>query len=304
MTAHKFEHQGRATVMNKLILWLVFPLVLPGMTSASLAQGQTPAPITVEQIKGNLYLVKGGAGANTCFYVAEKEVIAIDAKMTEESAKQMLLAIRRITPLPVTKIILTHSDGDHVNGLVGFPAGVEIISHDNTRGHMVEQFESDQQLACLPTTTFSEKLTLHVGKGKDDTVIELLYFGPAHTNGDATVFFPAEKAAVIGDLLFLGRDPLIHRAKNGTSFGLVKVLNALLALEVEKYASGHNDVVSKKEIRDFVQSVTEKQSKIRDLVKAGKSLDEVKKALNIETPAGGSRWPSLAEVIYLELTGK
>jgi len=53
-----------------------------------------------------------------------------------------------------------------------------------------------------------------------------------------------------------------------------------------------------------VQSVVDKQAKVQTMVSSGKSLDDVKKAFNIETPAGGSRWPSLVEVIYLELTEK
>jgi glyoxylase-like metal-dependent hydrolase (beta-lactamase superfamily II) len=267
-------------------------------------QRQAPPPISVEKVKGNIFQVKGGSGANTGFFVADKEVVVIDAKMTEEAAKQMLAEIRKVTPSPVTKIILTHSDGDHVNGLVGFPAGLDIISHDNTRDHMVKAFESDQQLAHLPTITFSNKLSLYFGSGKKTARVDLLYFGPAHTNGDVVVFFPEEKVAFIGDLLFLGRDPLIHRAKNGTSFGLVQVLKALLSLDVETYASGHNELTTKKEIGDFLQSIIDKQGKIQTMISNGKTLDDVKKAFNIENPAGGSRWPSLVEVIYLDLTEK
>ena len=38
-----------------------------------------------------------------------------------------------MTPKPVTTVILTHSDGDHVNGLAAFPAGVNVIAHANNR---------------------------------------------------------------------------------------------------------------------------------------------------------------------------
>ena len=270
----------------------------------SSTQRQAPAPIAVEKIKGNIFQVKGGSGANTGFFVADKEVVVVDAKMTEESAKRMIEEIKKITPNPITKIILTHSDGDHVNGLVGFPKGLDIISHVNTRDDMMKAFKSDTLRAYLPTMTFSDKLSIPLTSGKKNAKVDLLYFGPAHTNGDVVVFFPEEKVVFIGDLLFLGRDPLIHRAKNGTSFGLVKVLKSLLALDAEIYASGHNDLTTKKEIQDFVQSVVDKQAKVQTLVSSGKSLDDVKKAFNIETPAGGSRWPSLVEVIYLELTEK
>jgi glyoxylase-like metal-dependent hydrolase (beta-lactamase superfamily II) len=287
-------------------LCLIFCLlVVPALgQQPTPTQRPVPPPISTEKIKGTIFQVKGGSGANTGFFVADKEVIVIDAKMTEESAKQMVDEIKKVTSNQVTKIILTHSDGDHVNGLVGFPAGLDIISHDNTREHMVKAFVSDQQLAHLPSITFSDKLSLHFWSGKKSARVDLLYFGPAHTNGDVVVFFPEDKVAFIGDLLFLGRDPLIHRAKNGTSFGLVKVLKALLSIDAETYASGHNELTTKKESQSFLESITDKQAKIQTMVANGKTLDDVKKAFNIETPAGGSRWPTLVEVIYLDLTEK
>ena len=296
--------------MKSSTMFATLSLTICFLVSSALGQQQTAAqrpaapPISVEKIKGNIYQVKGGSGANTGFFVADKEVVVIDAKMTEEAAKQMLAEIRKITPNPVTKIILTHSDGDHVNGLVGFPVGLDIISHDNTRDHMVKAFESDQQLAHLPSITFSDKLSLQLASGKKTTRVDVLYFGPAHTNGDAVVFFPEEKVAFIGDLMFLGRDPLIHRAKNGTSLGLVKVLKDLLSLDAETYASGHNELTTKKEIQSFLQSVMEKQAKVQAMISDGKTLDDVKKSFNVQTPAGGSRWPSFVEVIYLDLTEK
>lgn len=293
-------------LLNVAVLFLsMFALVLSGLAQQQTQpQRQEPPPISVQNVKGNIYQVKGGAGANTGFFVADKEVMVIDAKMTEEAAKQMIAEIRKVTPNPITRLVLTHSDGDHVNGLVGFPQGIEIISHDNTRVHMLTAFESAQQRPYLPNTTFSEKLSLYFDSGGKNSHVDLLYFGPAHTNGDVVVFFPEEKVAFVGDLLFLGRDPLIHRAKNGTSFGLVKVLKALLNLDAETFASGHNELVTKKEIQNFVQSVEEKQAKIQAMVRGNKTLEEVKKAFNVQTPPGGSRWPSFVEVIYSELTEK
>ena len=48
----------------------------------------------------------------------------------------MLAEIRKVTPEPVTTIILTHSDGDHVNGLPGFPKGLTIVAHENVKRDM------------------------------------------------------------------------------------------------------------------------------------------------------------------------
>lgn len=288
------------TACAALFLLLVL-LVLP---ASGEQQRQENPPVSVQNIKGRIYQVKGGSGANTGFFVGDKEVLVMDAKMTEESAKQMLSEIKKVTPNPVTKVVLTHSDGDHVNGLVGFPPGIDIISHENTQLDMDAAFQSDQQRMHLPTITFSKKMSLFLGVGGKSARVDLLYFGPAHTSGDAIVYFPDEKIAFIGDLLFLGRDPLIHRAKNGTSFGLVKVLDALLNLDVETYLSGHNEPSTKQQIRELKSSIEEKQARIRAMVKDGKTLDEVKKAFNMVASPGGSRWPSLVEVICQELTEK
>jgi glyoxylase-like metal-dependent hydrolase (beta-lactamase superfamily II) len=137
--------------------------------------------------------------------------------------------------------------------------------------------------------------------------IQLLHFGPAHTSGDAVIFFPARKLAFVGDLVFIGRDPLIHRFKGGASTGLIKTLKALLELNADKYVPGHGGIVGKSDIETEMKGLQEKQDKVRSLIKQGKSLDEVKTAFGIPTsPAkpGGMSFPSLVEVMYLELSGK
>jgi glyoxylase-like metal-dependent hydrolase (beta-lactamase superfamily II) len=303
--------------MKRSFAYVIFCLLFLGLISPSSAQQLTSQqaqplkqeipPISVQNVKGNIYQLKGGMGANTGFFIGEKEVLAIDAKMTEDAAKQMIAEIKKLTPNPISYITLTHSDGDHVNGLMGFPRGINIISHEKTRVHMDKAFQSARQRAYLPNITFSDRLTLYLDGVLKGTRIDLLYFGPAHTDGDAVVYFPDEKLAFIGDLLFIGRDPLIHRHKNGTSSGLVKVLKAILNLDAEIFVHGHGDLATKKDIQSMIQSVGEKQVRIHALVKEGKTLEQVKKIFNIEDQPGepgGMRWMSLVEVIYLELIEK
>ena len=294
----------RFLLITSALLFAVTFAAIPQQATTQQPPRQQSQPISVQNIKGAIYQVKGGAGANTGFFVANKCVLVVDAKMTEASAKEMIAEIKKITPNPISYVVLTHSDGDHVNGLVGFPTGLDIIAQTNTRSDMEKAFTTDQQRAFLPTSTFSESMTLHLETGSTTERVDILYFGPAHTAGDAVVFFPTERVAFIGDLLFLGRDPLIHRAKNGTSLGLVRVLKALLTLDVDTYLSGHNDPVTKKEIEGMAQSIEEKQAKIKSLISEGKSLDDVKKIFQVPSPAGGQRWQSLVEVIYLDLTEK
>jgi cyclase len=292
---------------KRTAFWLVFTMLCVLIASQGLTpQSQQPAPITVQQVKDGIYMVKGGSGANTGFFIGKNSVLAIDAKMTANSSKQEVEEIKKLTPNPIRQMVITHSDGDHVNGLNGFPIGMKIMAHAQTKKDMEEAFKdtSLQALqAYLPNQVFSDPV---FALALDGESIRLLYFGPAHTSGDLVVYFPAQKVAFVGDLVFIGRDPLIHRQKGGTSFGLVRNLKGILALDADTFISGHNDILGRKDVEGLLTSIEDKQQKIQALVKEGQSLDDIKKKLNVEERPSptGRRWMSLVEVIYLDITEK
>jgi cyclase len=271
-----------------------------GAASRQLPSDQGPL---VRNIRDGLYFVKGGMAYNG-FYVYDKGVIVVDAKMTADATRLMVAEIAKITPNPITHVLITHSDMDHVNGLEGYPKGVAILSSGATKTEMQEAFK-DEKLAglrtYLPTQTFARTFSLRIG----NELIDLIPLGPAHTAGDMVVYFHALKAAFIGDLAFVGRDPLIHREKSGTSEGTAKALEAMIGLDADTFLSGHNDPLTKADLRTLLASIREKREKVAALVKAGKTLAEVRTALGIPGPAAaGGGWPSLVEVIYKELTEK
>ena len=69
-----------------------------------------------------------GAGGNTGVIVGQNGVIVVDAKITADAGREIIADIAKITPKPVTHVILTHSDGDHVSGLAGSWTGLRILS--------------------------------------------------------------------------------------------------------------------------------------------------------------------------------
>jgi len=283
-------------------------IALCGLASVGAAAPDRPArggsraePLKTQRVRGALHQVSG-AGANSFFYVGPNEVLIIDAKMTTQAAGQVLAAIKKVTDKPVRRLVLTHSDRDHVNGLAGYPPALTIISHANTRQDIAQANTTAAAKLPLPSETFTTRMTLYLG----DAEVQLHHFGPAHTNGDVAVCFPSEKAVVVGDLVFVGRDPLIHAHKKGTSFGLVSVLKSLLQLDVDLFLSGHSDGVDRKTVEALATGIQQKQAKVKALLEEGKTLDEVKEALGISTKPGTGRprWPSLVEIIYRELKGK
>ncbi len=267
---------------------------------------QQPAPIALEKIAEGVYQVKGGSGANCAVIIGQKEIMVVDAKMSEESAKEMLAEIKKISPAPITVLAFTHSDGDHVNGITGFPADITIWAQEETKRYMGEAFKDEKQRAYLPAikTFASGGPEYDLGGLK----VRLLYFGPAHTSGDVVVYIPDAKVAILGDLYFSGRDPLVHRHKNGNSFGLVKVLKSVSALDADTFLSGHAEKATRADIEGMIQALQEKQAKVEALVSEGKSLEQTLEIFGLkETPPaqeGRPRFMNLVEVIWLEVSQK
>jgi cyclase len=264
---------------------------------------QAPAPIVIQPITLSLQLVKGGSGANAGIIVTREAVMFIDAKMAPESARAMIEEIGKLAKGPVTGVIITHSDGDHVNGLPGFPKGLKIYAQEGAAAEMARAAEDKPDLKdYLPTDVFKDKLSITVGRRK----VLLEHYGPAHTSGDTVVYVDDERTAFVGDLVFIGRDPLIHRAKKGSSSGLVANLKAILGHKpkIDTFVPGHGDMITRAEVESLIRSIETRQSRIKGLVAEGKSLEEVKKILGVDESPAGRRFPSLVEVIYQELTEK
>jgi len=266
---------------------------------------QQAAPLALEKITEHIYHIKGGSGANCGVIIGDREIMVIDAKMSEDSAGQMLAQVQKLSTIPIGILAFTHSDGDHVNGITAFPADLKIIAHEETKRYMDETFKDERQRAYLPRITAfgPQGYEYDLGNRK----VQIYYFGPAHTSGDVVVYCPGEKVAIMGDLIFIGRDPLIHRHKNGNSFGLVKVLKETLKLDAEIFLSGHAEKATCADVETMIKSLEDKQGQIKSMGAEGKSLAEIKSFYKVEdrpSQPGRPRFLSLPEVIYLELTEK
>jgi glyoxylase-like metal-dependent hydrolase (beta-lactamase superfamily II) len=90
------------------------------------------------------------------------------------------------------------------------------------------------------------------------------------------VYFPEEKTAFLGDQIFLTRPQLIHSYKGGNSFGNVRNLTKMLeTLDAERFCSGHSEVTDRAGIQAHIDQVKTTQQKVRGLVEAGNTLEQV-----------------------------
>ena len=149
-----------------------------------------PKVIDVDKVKDNLYVLKGGGG-NIAVFVTSAGVTVVDAK-NPGWGQPILDKIKELTPKPITMLINTHTHGDHVSGNVEFPATVDVVVQENTKANMekMDIFKQNDNRG-MAKRTFKDTMT--IGTGADE--IDLYYFGPGHTNGDAWVVFPALRTA-------------------------------------------------------------------------------------------------------------
>ena len=288
----------RQIVLGALLLFGALSL-----TAAALQQppGPSASAIEVEKLADNLYVLKAlpASGGNTSVFLTANGVVVVDTK-NPGWGQPLLEKIKTITNKPVTTIINTHTHGDHVSGNVEFPATVDVVTHENTRNNMTAMrpasFVAQPPTGPAPNIftangnrnqakrTFKDKMT--IGRGADQ--IDLMYFGPSHTNGDAMVLFPGLRVLHMADVFPTKGVPGMDANNGGTGVGyadtLAKIADFADKSNVEMIVNGHNNTTTTRaDLREYIQFVRDFVKAAQDGKKAGKSVDEVTAAW--KTPA-------------------
>jgi glyoxylase-like metal-dependent hydrolase (beta-lactamase superfamily II) len=238
---------------------------------------QPPQTAEIEKVKDNLYMVKNGGG-NTGVFITSTGVVVVDTK-NPGWGQRILEQIKTVTTKPVTMIINTHTHGDHTGSNNDFPATVDIVAQENTKANMERMTGAQgrgpsftgENAKFLPKRTFKDKMTLLSGRD----AIDLYYFGPGHTNGDALVVFRALRAMHAGDL-FAGKNAPIMDANNGGS-GVQyprTLANTIAGIkDVDTIITGHSTVMTWNDLREYSEFITAFVTAVQDAHKAGKSED-------------------------------
>jgi cyclase len=291
-------------------------LLTAGTLAAVRAQQSVPKDVEVEKLADNLFILKGGGG-NTAVFVTAAGVTVVDTK--EPGWGQPIInKVKEITSKPITTIINTHTHFDHVSGNVEFPAAVDVVVQENTKGNMermtpVPGYESESSGPNIfkenggrgmPKRTFKDRLTL--GKGADQ--VDLYYFGRGHTNGDAFVVFPALGVMHAGDIFAAKGPPLLDATNGGSGVAigdtLARAHDGIKA--VNRIITGHGDVMTWADLDEYARFNKEFLASVTAAMKSGKTADAVSSDYTIPatykgyTPNADQTKRNVA-VIYKEL---
>lgn len=231
-----------------------------------------PKIAEIQKVKDNLFVITGGGG-NTAAFITQKGVVVVDTKLAGWGP-QILEKIKGVTDKPITTIINTHTHGDHVGSNEFFDPSVEIIVQENTAANMakMEALQGPDKKHALADKTYKDKLS--IGSGADK--VDLYYFGPAHTNGDTFVVFPALKVMHAGDVFPRKGTPLID-VNNGASG--VQYPETLAKLsegikDVDTVIPGHSEVTNWAALMEFAEFNKEFLAATQAAKKAGKTPEQ------------------------------
>lgn len=233
--------------------------------------GQAAAVAGIQKVKDNLYMVTGGGG-NTAAFVTDAGVVVVDTKVAGWG-QAILDKIKTVTDKPVTTIVNTHTHGDHTGSNDFFGATVDIVAHENTKANMekMDAFKGDKA-KYLPKKTFKDHMT--VGSGKDQ--IDLYYFGPGHTGGDAFVVFRQPRVMHAGDM-FGGKNVPLVDTNNGGSvsrYGQTLAAAAATIKDVDTVITGHSALMTPADLKEYADFNTDFVSWVQAEMKAGKTPDQ------------------------------
>jgi glyoxylase-like metal-dependent hydrolase (beta-lactamase superfamily II) len=231
---------------------------------------QGPNVAEIEKVNDRLYMITGGGG-NTAAFITDNGVVLVDTKLAGWG-QAIMDKVKSVTNKPITTIINTHTHGDHNGSNEFFGASVEFVAQENTKTNMekMDAFKGDKSV-FIPKKTFKDKLTL--GKGNDQ--IDLYYFGPAHTNGDAWVVFRALRVMHSGDA-FAGKTTPIIDPNNGGSaveYGKTLAKAASGIKNVDTIITGHSPRMTPADLKQYAAFNDSFVSWVRDEIKAGKTVD-------------------------------
>jgi glyoxylase-like metal-dependent hydrolase (beta-lactamase superfamily II) len=271
---------------------------------AAAAQEQNISWKSTELAPG-LYMLEGQGGfpgGNLGLITGDDGVVLIDDGL-EPLVAVTVAAIESLTGDPIDFVINTHAHGDHVGANEALHGkGATIVAHENLRTRMVKD---GSNRAALPELTFTDAVTFHL----NGHTAKVFHVANAHTDGDSVIHFPEVNVIHAGDVMFNHLFPYIDLDGGGSVAGFIAGQKKIIAIadDETKIIPGHGALANKADLQAAVDMLEDAQARVKALVDAGKSQEEVVAGNPLADYEDGWSWEfitteRMTETIYRSLT--
>jgi cyclase len=226
-------------------------------------------------------LVVSGQGGNVFVISGPGETVLIGGGAPDQARDLLRLIERETGQDAVPTLINTHWHLAHtgVNERLG-KRGAKIIAHENTKLWMEADFfvewesrsYSPRPKHALPNATIYESGEVTCGRER----IQYTHLPQAHTDGDLYAFLPEANVLVTGDLLHVGRYPVIDYATHGWIGGYLDANEALLKVadSQTRIVPGEGPVQTRAALETQLELCKAVKTRMHDSFKQGNSLEE------------------------------
>jgi cyclase len=289
---------------------LIATACLALMTSSLRAQDLGPG---FRKIKDGIYVQSSREVNSTSTIVLTSEgPVIIDTGQTLIDSREVLAAARKLTPLPVRLVINTEVHPDHTTGNFVFSPPALVINHkgageamrkaaDPNRPATLAAQSPEMKVAAegyrlvTPHIEYQDRTTVQIG----ERTFELIHMKGVHSEADTAVWLPNER------VLFAASVALPGSINNIRPFvdirDMIAAMKMMKALNPEVVVPGHGSFGTTKIFDDNERYYTLLLERVGALVRAGKTLDQVKQELRMPEYADWSyqeRMPSNIEAAY------
>lgn len=245
---------------------IILLLLLPVLAEA--------ANFRFQKIRGGVYAAiaepGGKAASNSLIIVTNYQVIIAGSHFVPETTHELLEFVKKITPLQVRYIILTH----HHRGFnyidFDLPANAEIIASGQTWQSLKSEFRQIRNQVAF----FDSSLTLKRG----NTVIVMSNTDQGHSEGDVFVYLPEEKILFTSDLFF---NDVAGYMGDGHFRDWINILELLADLDASTVVPGLGEVTNIDGIRRFQNFFRDFTTEVLRLVGKGLTIEAAQRQFSL-----------------------
>jgi glyoxylase-like metal-dependent hydrolase (beta-lactamase superfamily II) len=202
---------------------------------SNLAYAQGPE-YELQEIKPGVYVVSAG-GYNSMFLVTQEGVVVVDTPPA--IGDKIFAAVSEVSDRPITHLIYSHAHKDHI-GAANLFQNVTRIAHNETARVLNERNDPNRP---VPDMNFTREMNLPIG----DQVLQLLYPGPYHQQGNIFVYLPEHKVLMAVDHVVPGGVPWKHLTNTPDVPALINSIDQALALDFDVFVPGHGQTGTKQD---------------------------------------------------------